>query len=97
MNQKVLPVLLILFLPCLVITCSDEPRNSVSEVTVTISVTDDVVVNGDTVAIDSLEMKLSELGATSRTNIRVVPDPEAGAGTIERVQRKIRVYKQTDH
>jgi hypothetical protein len=45
------------------------------------------------VPIDSLEMRLKEIGVTKQTNISILPDPEAGAGTVEEVQRRVRVFK----
>lgn len=77
------------------IGCAEDKRKSSADITITISVKDEVVVNSDTVSIDSLESKLAQLGVTDQTNIKVVPDPEAGAGTIDRVQRTIRIVKQS--
>jgi len=50
----------------------------------------------DNNALENLETKLKELGVTRGNYIRLEPDPEAGAGTIERVQRKIRVYQSSE-
>jgi biopolymer transport protein ExbD len=75
--------------------CTEVDKNSVPEVVITISVKNEITVNADTVSMDSLDMKLKEIGVTKKTNIRITPDPEAGAGTIEAVQRKVRVFKQS--
>ena len=75
------------------VRCSDNHHEYPSEITVKISVTDDITVDGDTVAIGDLTEKLKEMGIRKETNIRVVPDPEAGAATVEAVQRTVRVAK----
>jgi biopolymer transport protein ExbD len=78
----------------IILACTGEKQRSVAEINITISVTDEIVVNADTVQIDSLESKLKELGVTNKTNIRIAPDPEASPATIEQVQRRIRIFKQ---
>jgi hypothetical protein len=58
-------------------------------------VKNEITVNGDTTAIDSLQKKLEKIGVTKSTNIKLRPDPEAGAATVEKVQRMVRVFKQS--
>ena len=96
MRTKITVLIAVQWLLVLIFGCSGNQHESADSIKITISVKDEIMVNADTVSIDSLELKLRELGATSETNIRIFPDPEAGAGTIERVQRKIRLYKQSE-
>jgi hypothetical protein len=73
--------------------CSKIDNESAATVKITISVRDEIVVNKDTVSIDRLDAKLKQIGITKGINIQIVPDPEAGAATIEKVQRMVRLYK----
>ena len=76
-------------------SCSTDKTQD-KDIVITISVKGDVVVNADTVAVDSLKDKLRELGANQNTNIRIVPSPEAGAATIEKVQQIVGAFKNSD-
>jgi biopolymer transport protein ExbD len=75
--------------------CSGKKTSGKSDIIITISVKNKVVVNSDTVDVKNLDNRLEQLGVTHNDNIRVVPDPEAGPAMVEEVQRKIRIYKQS--
>jgi len=77
-------------------SCSEdgEKRNS-KEIVVTISIKDEIFVNGEQVSIDSLVHELQEMGVSAGTFIKIAPDPEAGPGTIDKVQRTIRLFKSS--
>lgn len=93
MMQKLIISILTIAVLFLTGACTEKETPARKNVEITISVKDVITVNSDTVAIDSLDAKLAELGVTGNTNVRIVPDPEAGAATIERVQRKVRNYQ----
>lgn len=90
-----LRTLLIFFMIVVFVSCSGKKENN-EPIKITISVKDVIVVNADTVAIDSLTATLKELGVTKSTDIRIVPDPEAGQGTIDQVQRTVRIFQSSD-
>ena len=93
--RNILYTLLTLIFISGITACSGKEEQGPEEITVTISVKGEIVVDGDTVMIDSLAAKLHELGVTRSTNVRIVPDPEAGAATVEQVQRTARLAKQS--
>lgn len=76
-------------------SCSGDTTHAGKEITVRISATNTIVVNKDTVAIDSLAEELQKLGVTENTDVRLIPHPVAGAATVERVQRIISVVKSS--
>jgi biopolymer transport protein ExbD len=95
MITKIPVILFILILLILAYGCSGDRSDSGKEITVNISANNTIVVEADTVALDSLAWKLKELGVTKNTRIRVNPHPVAGAATVEKVQRIISVVKSS--
>ncbi len=93
MKKLKIEIILLSMLLISVNACNETEQQPSEDVAVTISVKDVIVVNQDTVSFDSLKVKLAELGVTDDTNVRIVPDPEAGAATIEKVQRAVRNYQ----
>ncbi len=91
--RLILTYLFIVFAGLINYTCSENKQQSSPDIIIRISVKNEITVNRDTVSIDSLELKLEEIGATNQTNIKIVPDPEAGAATVEQVQRRVGVFK----
>ena len=87
-------ILIFLFL-LIINACTERRDKPSSEFIIRISVKNQITVNDELVPIDSLEAKLAEIGITKKTNIRIMPDPEAGAATVEMVQRKVRIFKQS--
>jgi len=79
----------------MIFNCSELDEETDRTVKITISVRDEIIVNKDTVSIDTLHAKLKQLGITRGINIRVIPDPEAGPATIEKVQRMVGLFKQS--
>ena len=87
--------LVVIIVGLMLYTCTDKKQKASPEVVIRISVKNEITVNGDTVSIDSLESKFEDIGATYQSNIKILPDPEAGAATVEKVQRRTRVYKES--
>jgi biopolymer transport protein ExbD len=93
-NNIILIITLFCFSILLLSGCSEKKESERDQkIVVTISVKDAVFVNGEKVDVDSLAVRLHELSVGKNTNIILAPDPEAGPGTIEKVQRAIRLYK----
>jgi biopolymer transport protein ExbD len=95
MKIQIVTYLMMINIGLMSYACTDSEQGSSPKVIITITVNNEITVNADTISIDSLEAKLKDIGATNKTNIRIMPDPEAGAGTIEKVQRRVRVFKQS--
>jgi biopolymer transport protein ExbD len=88
-------IALVCFSLCTLISCSAKDSSKSDTIIITISVKDEIFVNGDPVSPDSLRFKLKELAARGDHNIRIVPDPEAGMGIIDKVQRTVSLYKNS--
>jgi hypothetical protein len=95
MNTKTPVLLFILFLLISGYSCSGDSVDAGKEITVNISANNTIVVEADTVTLDSLAWKLKEVGVSENTKIRVNPNPVAGAATVEEVQRIIAVVKSS--
>jgi len=95
MISKIPVMLFILFLLIFGYSCSGDRSDSGKEITVNISANNTIVVDADTVALDSLVWKLKELGVSENTKIRVNPNPVAGAATVEEVLRIIGIVKSS--
>jgi hypothetical protein len=95
MRLQIVACLMIFIIGLMSYACTEGEQKSSPEVIITISVKNEITVNADTVSIDNLEAKLAEIGVTNKTNIRIMPSPEAGAATVEAVQRKVSVFKQS--